>query len=212
MSAVAFIDVSLATLIFYLHTLFVAVIGHFRGHSRLRPVLMILIAIALMGLAMVLGVTTASLNRYGVGFSVMGMIGAAVLIVLLADHARQIGPIAANFYMSSWLLVYLTVIILLSPFLGEFGVMGFPTSFSGWVSIFAAGVTITLGFVTFFAGVNLIGATRAVMISLSEPIFAILLAIVLVQEWLSLVQWVGVFIIVGSLYLFELFSKPATGD
>ena len=45
------------------------------------------------------------------------------------------------------------------------------------------------------------------MLSIFEPIIAILLAIIFIQEWLSLAQWIGAIIIVGSLYLFEVISN-----
>ena len=207
MGAVAFIDVSLTVMIFYLHTFLVAVVGHFRGDVSLNLRLVSLIFLALAGLGLVLGVTLDTLNPAGVSLSVIGMLGAAFMIVLVADQARSVGPIAANFIMSGWASVYLLIAIVFGSMLGIFGGIVFPQTLFGWICVLAAGATITLGFVTFFVGAKIIGTTRAVMLSIFEPIFAILLAIIFIQEWLSLTQWVGAIIIVGSLYLFEVVSS-----
>ena len=207
MGAVAFIDVSLTVMIFYLHTFLVAVVGHFRGDVILNLRLISLIALALVGLGLVLGVTLDTLNPAGVGLSIVGMVGAAFMIVLVAEQARTVGPIAANFIMSGWASIYLLIAIVFGPMLGLFGGIVFPQTLFGWVCVLAAGVTITLGFVTFFIGARLIGTTRAVMLSIFEPIFAIALAIIFVNEWLNLTQWIGAVIIVGSLYLFEVTSS-----
>ena len=50
MGAVAYIDVSLAALIFYFHPFLVAVVGHYRGDLRLSLVRVLLIGVALLGL------------------------------------------------------------------------------------------------------------------------------------------------------------------
>ena len=207
MGAVAFIDVSLTVMIFYLHTFLVAVVGHFRGDVNLDVRLVSLIFLALAGLGLVLGVTLETLNPAGVTLSIIGMVGAAFMIVLVADQAQSVGPIAANFIMSVWALAYLLVAIVVGPLLGLIDNIVFPQTLFGWLCVLAAGATVTLGFVTFFVGARLIGTTRAVMLSIFEPIIAILLAIIFIREWLSLAQWIGAIIIVGSLYLFEVISN-----
>ncbi len=144
MGAVAFIDVSLTAMIFYLHTFLVAVVGHFRGDVNLNLRLVLLIFLALAGLGLVLGVTLDTLNPAGVSLSVIGMVGAAFMIILVADQAKSVGPIAANFIVSGWALGYLLIGIVLGPLLGIFGEIIFPQSLLfGWVCVLAAGATIT---------------------------------------------------------------------
>ena len=209
MGSVAFIDVSLAAMIFYLHPFLVALAGHFRGELRLQTGHYAMICLAIGGLVLVLGVTLETLNSIGIGLSLLGMASAAALILLVAGQAREIGPIAANYYMSLWAAIYLLIAATIGPATGLIGAMTLPLTPTGWLAIVLAGATLTLGFVTFFVGLRIIGTTRAVMLSLAEPVFAILLAIALVGEWLSLVQWIGVGLIVGSLYRFEAISSSA---
>ena len=81
--------------------------------------------------------------------------------------------------------------------------MVFPETFKGWVGILGTGVTFTLTYTLFFFGAGIIGAARASMISIIEPVLTILIAILLVQEWLTAVQWLGVVLVVVSLLVME---------
>ncbi len=56
-----------------------------------------------------------------------------------------------------------------------------------------------MGYVLFFTGARIIGTTRAVILTVTEPIFANFLAILLVHEWLTPLQWLGVAVVIGSL-------------
>ena len=60
-----------------------------------------------------------------------------------------------------------------------------------------------LGLALFFAAIPPIGLVRATMITVAEPVFAILLAMVLFGERLSAVQWFGVVAVVVGLLLLE---------
>lgn len=210
LGAVAFIDVSLAALIFYFHIFLVAVVGHFRGDVRLNRRLLSCIAVAVLGLALVLGVTLQSLNVMGLGLSLLGMAAVTVMIFAVGRTSREIGPIAANFHMTLWASFFFVIAALFGPATGMIEGMVLPASVKGWAGIIGNSVTTTLGFVFFFTGAGIIGMTRATILSVMEPVLAIFLAILLVQEWLTPLQWGGVILIVGSLYLFEKAGQKAS--
>lgn len=207
MGAVAYIDVSLAALIFYFHPFLVAVVGHFRGDLRLNLARVLLILVALAGIGLVFGMTVQTPNPVGIGLSLLGMFGALVVVLMVAEQAQRIGPVAANMLMTVWAAIYLLAVVFFAPLTGLIDAMIMPISLKGWISIVLTGVTLTLGFVLFFVGAGILGLTRAAVLSLAEPLFAILFAIVLVQEWLSPLQWFGVLLMIGSLYYFETASK-----
>ena len=207
--SIAYIDVSLAALIFYLHILLLAVVGHVRGETRLTPAMVALIGTALAGLALVLGVTFRSLDPLGLGLSVVGMAAATFLVLLVVEQGRVIGPVAANFNMTLWVAFYFTAAALLGPATGLWDGAIFPATAKGWIGIVGNSLTTTLAFLLFFLGARIIGTTRAAMISLIEPVLVILLAVLLVQEWLTPLQWAGVAVVIGSLILFEIAGRKA---
>jgi len=210
--AVAFIDVSMAALIFYFHPFLVAVIGHFRGDLRLTPALIAWIAAAIAGLALVFGVTFTSLSAAGIGLSIVGMIAITILIFVVADVSSAVGPIRANFYMTTWSSIYVLLFALLGSGTGLVDEMLFPLSIHGWLAILGAGVTTTAGYVLFFVGARRIGTTRAAVWTVTEPLFAILFAILLVHEWLTPLQWLGVAIVIGSLIKFETAGRSSRSE
>jgi len=210
LGAVAFIDVSLAALIFYFHPFLVAAVGHFRGDMAMSPIRIACIAAAIAGLALVFGVTFTTLNTVGIGLSLIGMIAITVLIFVVGDVAKAVGPISANFYMMLWSSFYLLLVVIVGPAAGWVDEMSLPTSSSGWIAVVGAGVTSTMGYVLFFMGARIIGTTRAVILTVTEPIFAILLAILLVHEWLTPLQWLGVAVVIGSLLKFESSGRSSS--
>ena len=63
-----------------------------------------------------------------------------------------------------------------------------------------------MSWVLYFQGAKLIGATRASFLACLEPLFAALLAILLLGQLLSVKEWFGFLIILSSVLIFETLS------
>ena len=59
----------------------------------------------------------------------------------------------------------------------------------------------------YFKGAKLIGATRASFLACLEPLFAALLAILLLGQLLFIKEWVGFIVILLSVLIFEILSN-----
>jgi drug/metabolite transporter (DMT)-like permease len=203
MGAVAYIDVSLAILIVFLHPFFIAIVEHFRGRSRLTPALVACIAVAVVGLGLALAVKLDALDPTGIALALTGAVAATAMVLFIVRATKQVGAVTANFYMTVWASLYFILVAIFGPALGLIDSMAFPVSLKGWIAILGTGVTFTFGYTLFFVGAAIIGATRAAMISILEPVLTILFAILLVQEWLTAIQWLGVALVVASLLVME---------
>ncbi len=212
MGAVAYIDVSLAILIVFLHPFLIAIVEHFRGGSKLTPALVACASVALLGLSLALTVNLESLDPIGVGLAVIGAVAATVMVLLIVETAKNIGAVTTNFYMTLWASLYFIVVAVLGPATGLVDPIVLPTSLKGWAGILGAGVAFTMSYTLFFVGAAIIGATRAAMISILEPVLTILFAILLVHEWLTGIQWLGVTLVVASLIGMELPGKNARSE
>ncbi|MCU9849764.1 DMT family transporter [Defluviimonas sp. WL0024] len=210
--AVAFIDVSLAALIFYSHPFLVALISHLRGEARMSANRFVWIASAIAGLALVFGLKLASLAPLGIALSLVGMVAVTVLIFTVAGLSAEVGPIPANLFMTTWSCLYLLAFALAAPLTGLAAPMTLPGSVAGWIAILGAGVTTTTGYVLFFVGARIVGTARAAVWTVTEPLFAIIFAVLLIGETLSASQWLGVAIVIGSLIRFETTAAPAPRD
>jgi DME family drug/metabolite transporter len=65
-----------------------------------------------------------------------------------------------------------------------------------------------LGYLLFFESSRIIGITRTSVVTLVDPLLAALVAIVLLGQMLSTLEWAGFFVITGSLLVFERGKEP----
>ena len=87
--------------------------------------------------------------------------------------------------------------------------MDLPLTKTGIFAIFANGLFYISSWVLFFKGASIIGATRSSMLACIEPLFAALLAIILLKQILSVTEWIGFLIVLTAIYTFEKNSaKP----
>lgn len=207
MGSVAYIDVSLAVLIIFFFPFIVIIFNHYWGQNRMTITIVICFLVAISGLGLALGVNLDRLDTMGVGLAIIGMFSMAVMVLTVSRVTRKIGAIPATFQMTAWTCFFFLVIVWIAPETGWFEPASYPTSSKGWLSIFAAGVSFILGYVFFFLGADIIGSSRASMLSIAEPVFIVLAAIALVDEWLSPLQWFGLVMVIGSLIVIELPKK-----
>ena len=209
LGALAYIDVSITVLIFSCFPFLIVIIEHYSGRCKMTLFVMACISSALVGLAMTLGLSFDNLNSTGLLLAVMALISVTFMIFIVSKSTRQIGVIPANFYMTAWASLYFLIFAFLAPLTGLVDAAIYPGSLTGWVAILVTGISFSLAYVLFFAGANIIGTTRASILSISEPIMFILFAVVIVDERLLPVQWLGVVLIIASLFVMEMPRKKA---
>jgi transporter family protein len=119
------------------------------------------------------------------------------MVIFTVKLSMEKGVLCANFHMSFWSLIIFAVVLLITDDLQ------LPETASGWTGAILAGVSFAFAYLTFFAAANIIGISRVAMISFIEPVFTILLAMVLFQEALSIIQWGGVGLVAVGLFIME---------
>ena len=197
--AVDYLDVGLVMLILYCFPIGVAFISYLRGKTEILLIQWLSIVVLICGLYLMLSTGDKTLNLYGLFISFMGLLFFIAFIVTASDLTEQIGATTFNLYISLIGMVFLTVGFIL-PLGFE---INLPLTNTGSLAIFANGLFYVLSWVLFFKGASIIGATRSSMLACVEPLFAALLAIILLGQLLSVTEWVGFFIVLTSIYSFE---------
>lgn len=204
--AVNFLDVGLVLLILYSFPLGVALISHLRGKERISQNQWICMTMVMVGLVIMIFDGQTKINLYGLAVSFFGLFCFVFFILQSNALAEDIGSSSLNFYLSISGLALLAFLFLLSPQSMSFAM---PASDRGVMAIFSNGFFYILSWVLFFDGSRIIGATRASLMACLEPLFAALLAMFFLGQILSVVEWIGFFTVLVSVYLFERFgTKP----
>ena len=200
--AVEFLDVGLVLIILYSFPIGVALISYFKREILINFQQIACMFLLLFGLWTMIYEEGVSVNLYGLVISFAGLICFIFFIVSASKIADTIGSTVLNFYICLiGLSVLLTVILLHSGI-----TMSVPTTLKGKLAVASNGVFFILSWVLYFKGAKFIGATRASFLACLEPLFAALLAILLLDQLLSTKEWAGFFVILSSVLIFEILS------
>ena len=197
--AVDFLDVGLVLLILYSFPIGVALISQVSGRERISPARWLCMMAVLAGLGLMILDGIGDISLYGIVVSILGLICFVVFIETSSQLADSLGSPTLNLYISLIGLVCLLVVLLL-PFEVSFAHPATPT---GIAAILGNGIFYILSWVLFFEGARMIGATRASLLACVEPLFAALLAMFLLGQFLSATEWAGFVIVLAAIFMFE---------
>ncbi|HWV54387.1 DMT family transporter [Pseudorhodoplanes sp.] len=204
--AVAYIPVSVAVLIFFVHPILIAVIAHWRGGERLTGGKLLLALGALAGLALALAPTFDTLGMTGVALAALAAVTICGSILCAAQAQRYATSTQVNLYVTGLAGASFAVITSLLD------AWSLPSNTLGWLGIVGAGVGIAVGLLCFFASFRYLSPVRATMLSNVEPLLSILFAAVILGQWLSPIQWLGAAMMIGAIALFEAAGRRDRSD
>lgn len=195
-SSVRFIPASLAALLLYVYPVIVTVIAVLTHQEKFSSYKLSGLLLSTFGLVMVLGVALQGINVLGVGLALASAFVYAIYIIIGNKVLQTTTPLVS------------TTIISTSAAL-TYGVIGLPLggatwnlSAGTWMGI--AGIALfstIIAMLTFFQGMKHIGASSASIISTLEPVMTAILAIILLNEHLTLVQVLGgVLVVMGGIF------------
>ena len=200
--AVEFLDVGLVLIILYSFPIGVALISYFKREILINFQQIACMFLLLFGLWTMIYEEGVSVNLYGLVISFAGLICFIFFIVSASKIADTIGSTVLNFYICLIGLSVLLAVILLHSGI----TMSVPTTPKGILAVASNGFFFILSWVLYFKGAKFIGATRASFLACLEPLFAALLAILLLGQLLSIKEWAGFFVILSSVLIFEILS------
>jgi drug/metabolite transporter (DMT)-like permease len=192
-------NVATAIIVQYTSPVWVLLYMVARGAERLTSSKMVTVLLAIAGIALVIGI----FRRGGMQLDVLG-IGAALVAsfsfayyniaghYLLERHDRWIVLLYATMAASLfWMIVNPPSKIIAAHY-----------SASAWLflGVFSL-LSMLLPFTLYFAGLKLLVPTKAIIASCLEPVFAILIAAIALQETVGPVQAIGVAMVLGAIVL-----------
>lgn len=192
------IDAALTILIAHTAPVFVAIGAVVFGRERLSRMTLVSLPIAVTGTALIaVGALGGPVRADGVGILLALVCALTYAAYLLFSHAvvAEMNPITLTAWVSTGVAI---------AFCASAGVNGdLPdTTGTGWLLILGLAVFSTVIAITFLAaGTAVVGPSVAVLLSTLEPVTATGLALVVLGEHLSPIQWFGAVLVVASVVI-----------
>jgi len=203
-NSIHYLPASLTGLLLYTYPALVTVLAVIVGEERFTLQKGGALVVCSGGLVLLLGASFEGAHLEGV----LSVLGAAVIyscyIIIGNRILKDLDPLVTSFYVcSSAGLAFL----LYGIAAGELVLDMTPL---GWLSILGIAVFPTLfGVIGFFAGLRLIGATNASIISMLEPLITVLLCALLLGERITPLQGVGGAVLLAGAVILQLWGKGA---
>ena len=197
--AVNYVEVGVVLLILYMFPLGVALICFIQGKEQINGKQWLLMIAVFLGLAILLLDDLQSTDIYGLFISFCGLLSFIFFIILSSKQVSKLGSTTFNLYLCFFGIITMTALLLIP---GDPRI-SLPESVIGYTAILGNGLFFIISWVLFFEGARIIGSTRASLLACAEPLFAALLAIILLNQTLSAVEWLGFGIVLTSILFFE---------
>ncbi|WP_150678808.1 DMT family transporter [Pandoraea pneumonica] len=197
--ALQYAQASLVALLLYLYPVFVTVLAAIFLHERLIPVKLGALLLCSLGTALTVG------GGHGQPLGMALAVGSALIyscyIVVGAKLTRGVDARATATLVCMAATVSFSAMALVRT--GQGLSLHWPANPGGWAALVAIAVCSTvIAILTFFAGLQRLGAGRASMLSTLEPVVTVLLAAMLLGETLTAAQLGGgALILAGVLWL-----------
>lgn len=189
----AYAPVSLVVLVFYLYPLMTIGLDALLDRRWPEARQIVCAVAALAGLALSLQVLDDRVDRTGLVFGFFAALGLAGSFTWSGRRLAHIDSTVSTFLMSASGFVLVTAVTLAS---GRFDAGALTPAA---VSLIAAAiVTFSAAFFLMFAGIRLVGATRAAMLMNLEPVFTIALSVAVLAETLSDRQFLGAAVVIAA--------------
>ena len=195
-----YIPAGLYSALFYTYPVMVALISVFLG-QKLHKIAWIAIALTLLGMVLVIpDLRIAGENTVlGLSIAILNAIFVAIYFVIISREMPKVSSISRGAaYVITGTLCFL---LLLIPFFG----LTMPDNLTTWALLITMATWSTaMPIFVINIGIQKLGVTQAAIIGTSEPIITMTLALILLNEAVLPVQWLGAVLIIAGVILLEL--------
>jgi drug/metabolite transporter (DMT)-like permease len=203
-------ETNVATAIIVQYTAPVWVLVYMIARGRERPTLskVVSVVLAIMGIALVIGIFG---HGGGLQLNAVGVI--AALLAAFSFTYYNIAGHSILMKFDRWIVLLYTTLAaslfwaVLNP---PNKIAAAHFSASVWIFLFVFAVTsVLVPFVFYFAGLQHLKPTNAIIASCLEPVFTILIAAIALKEVVHPLQAVGILMVLGAIVVVQ---RPGTGD
>lgn len=186
LTAVRYIAPSLAALLLYTYPIIVVSLSCILEREKLTRLTAVSISISFIGVLLILGTSYGQISGIGILLALGAAVVYSIYIMLGNRVIKSIPPLITSTFVSIFAGFGILVVSLFTEGLT------FTFSPTAWVPITGLIFFSTIvAILTFFRGIELLGPTRASILSMTEPLFTTISAVILFQDRLTTLQAVG---------------------
>ena len=208
LASILFIPVALSILVFYTYPIMIALWTWRSGRSDFSYFGLCVMALAFMGLIIALAGSDNLLAGWDVRIGIaLSLIAATCLAALLLFSERVLERLPAKIMMLYMLLSATAVVGFVSLFIVE---LTWPASPVGWLALCGSAVLYVTATLLLFKAVDLVGSLQTAIIDNTSPIWAMILGVIVLGQWLTAQQVMGASVTVVAVMLLQWIARPKT--
>ena len=196
--AIEYINIALGMTIVYAFPIGIALITSIRGEEKYSLKEWLSILMVIFGLFILAYDEMFTGSLYGIAICIISLILMTTFVYTSSKLADSLGSIVLNFHLNLWSLIFLLISYLSFSF-----TLKIPDNSIGLTSLFFNGLFYILSYTLFFWGSRFIGVSRTSVLSLTDPIFATVIAMIFLNQFLSIIESLGFIVVLLSIYFFE---------
>ncbi len=202
--AIEYMGSGLAMVLFYCYPIFVVLLDWLHGKNPPSKVILKGLAIVLFGVLFLSDPNQWNASVEGIGWGFLCAFGFGVYFYTSQCAIKEISTVSGTF------CICLGNFLIFALLVGYKGELYMPTT--AWVigNITGLAVLATVLPIYFvFVALRTIDGTKASILSVFEPIVTIILGIIFLHEKITLLQYIGVIIILGGVYIVQSCKKTS---
>lgn len=184
--AVTIMPVSVSALLLFTYPLLVSLISAAFGWEKLTPTGVLLLLLSFIGLIFMFAKGWQEISLLGVGCSLLAALSYSIYVVVVGRLGIDLPAPVINTLVNAGPAVSLTIIAVLS---GSFS-LAFAPACWGYVLLNAVGSGI-FAYTMWFVGMKRLGAMTASVLSMTEPLFAALVSLLLLGQRMTSFELLG---------------------
>ena len=198
LSSVRYIPVGLAMIIMYTYPLMIAVAGWVSGTESFTVDRLLAILAAFAGLALALHTPDAEIDWRGVAWAVFTAVTFSAVLIVSGRTMRNVDRRILMLYLTSTAAAIVGVVSLTLVSLE------WPRTQPGWTLLGASTGLYVVASTLLYVAIKMIGPFRTAIIDNSAPVWAIVLAALLLGQRMSGMQIFGGALVIGAVLLVQL--------
>lgn len=190
LSAIQFIPIALAVLIFYTFPILTTLFLWIRGRERATWTAGAALLVAFVGLVLALDLGDPALDLRGIGLAGLSALGITTVVLL---NSRLVGGGDSRPITLHMLSAASIVFIVVTALLGEFAL---PETARGWWAFSIGPLFYAFAIVTLFIAMSILGPIRTAMTMNLEPVSSMVFGFLLLSQALDGLQIVGAALVI----------------